>query len=223
MPSEEEVRAAVRTARAARKRRENTPPPAKKAKVEIMSISDIDESSSGDEDSDDSMPDISTMLKSSPDGGKSKTLSKKSPAKKASAKSKAAGGKGKAKGKKADSDDDMDSDSGSDSDSDSDAPKKGRGKRRDRVNSAKPANKQRAKSRDNSEEPPAPDANLYKTWKQGGSNVESSAKMMQMVKYLKEWESTGDKTIVFSQCKCVGPSASALSCRVGVEMLTSEL
>ncbi|KAI0640989.1 P-loop containing nucleoside triphosphate hydrolase protein [Trametes meyenii] len=35
-------------------------------------------------------------------------------------------------------------------------------------------------------------------WKKGGSNVESSAKMVQMVRYLKEWECSGDKTIVFS-------------------------
>ena len=62
--------------------------------------------------------------------------------------------------------------------------------------------KTKIKKRDSSEElPPAPDANLLATWKRGGSNVESSAKMMRMVEYLKEWESTGDKTIVFSQCK----------------------
>ncbi|KAM5537320.1 hypothetical protein V8D89_009050 [Ganoderma adspersum] len=200
MPSEEEVRAAVRAART-RKRRDNTPPPAKKPKLEIISLSDIEGSSSSDDDSDDSMPDISTMLKSSPRDGKGKSSGKKAPVKKAPAKKgKIAGGKVKAKVKKMDSDDDMGS---SDSDSESDAPKKGKGKAtakgRGRANATKPTNKQQAKSRDSSEEPPAPNANLYETWKQGGSNVESSAKMMQMVSYLKEWESTGDKTIVFSQ------------------------
>nr|VWO96010.1 Alcohol dehydrogenase [Ganoderma boninense] len=202
MPSEEEVRAAVRAARNAKKRRDSTPPPAKKPKLELINISDIEEESSSDEDSDDSMPDISTMLKSSPRDGKSKGLSKKAPVKKAPAKKgKAAGGKTKAKSRRVDSDEDMGS---SDSDSESDAPRKGKGKAtakgRGRANNAKATSKLRAKSRDSSEEPPKPDANLYATWKQGGSNVESSAKMLQMVGYLKEWESTGDKTIVFSQC-----------------------
>ena len=204
MPSEEEVRAAVR---AARKKRDSTPPPTKKPKLEIISMSDI-EASSSDDDSDDSMPDISTMLKSSPHNGKSKSSGKKAPVKRAPAKKgKTGGGKAKAKGKKVDSDDDMES---SDSDSESDTPTRGKGrgkgkataKGRGRANTAKPTKQRQAKSRDNSEEPPAPNANLYETWKQGGSNVESSAKMMKMVEYLKEWESTGDKTIVFSQCEC---------------------
>lgn len=45
-----------------------------------------------------------------------------------------------------------------------------------------------------------PNEHLLSTWKQGGSTVESSAKMLQMIGYLKEWESSGDKIIVFSQC-----------------------
>ena len=39
------------------------------------------------------------------------------------------------------------------------------------------------------------------TRKQGGANVEPSAKMIAMIDTLKEWEVTGDKTIVFSQCE----------------------
>ena len=49
--------------------------------------------------------------------------------------------------------------------------------------------------------PAAPDMSAFAVWKQGGSNVEASAKMLKMIEYLKEWESTGDKTIVYSQCK----------------------
>lgn len=42
---------------------------------------------------------------------------------------------------------------------------------------------------------------LVKTWRKGDSDMEPSAKMMALVHYLKEWDSTGDKTIVYSQCK----------------------
>ena len=108
------------------------------------------------------------------------------------------------------SDEDMDdSDSESDS-SDSDAPKKKRGKPKAKAKAkgksttkGKNATKGKAKKndeRDESEAPPAAHPRQFEMWKQGGSNVESSAKMLQMIAYLKEWESTGDKTIVFSQC-----------------------
>lgn len=39
------------------------------------------------------------------------------------------------------------------------------------------------------------------TWGKGDSNVEASAKMMELMRLLREWEASGDKTIVYSQCK----------------------
>ena len=47
----------------------------------------------------------------------------------------------------------------------------------------------------------APDMSAFAVWKQGDSDIKASAKTLKMIEYLKEWESTGDKTIVFSQCK----------------------
>lgn len=45
-----------------------------------------------------------------------------------------------------------------------------------------------------------PSRDIFATWAHGGANVEASAKMLALVDFLKEWESTGDKTICFSQC-----------------------
>ncbi len=45
-----------------------------------------------------------------------------------------------------------------------------------------------------------PSAALINTWRRGDDNLEPSAKMLALVRYLKEWETTGDKTIVYSQC-----------------------
>lgn len=39
------------------------------------------------------------------------------------------------------------------------------------------------------------------TWRRGGDHLEPSTKMLALVEYLKEWDSTGDKTICYSQCK----------------------
>jgi hypothetical protein len=39
------------------------------------------------------------------------------------------------------------------------------------------------------------------TWRRGDDDVEPSTKMLALIEYLKEWESTGDKTICYSQCK----------------------
>ena len=43
------------------------------------------------------------------------------------------------------------------------------------------------------------------TWKRGDDDLEPSAKMLAMVELLKEWDSCGDKTICYSQCKCYHP------------------
>ena len=46
-----------------------------------------------------------------------------------------------------------------------------------------------------------PSEALIKTWRQGGANVEPSTKMLALIAFLQEWETTGDKTICFSQCE----------------------
>ncbi|KAH0579625.1 hypothetical protein H2248_002475 [Termitomyces sp. 'cryptogamus'] len=39
------------------------------------------------------------------------------------------------------------------------------------------------------------------TWSRGDDDLEPSTKMLALVDLLQEWEATGDKTIVYSQCK----------------------
>lgn len=39
------------------------------------------------------------------------------------------------------------------------------------------------------------------TWRRGDDDMEPSTKMLALIDYLKEWASTGDKTICYSQCK----------------------
>ena len=182
LPSREEVRAAVR--RPPPKRRAESSPTAKRRKVEEMVI----DLSSSDSDSEDDLPDLAEMFRSSPSAnGKTppKGKGRTTPAKKAPRKGKKAPANG-IKGRRAaarDSDDEDLDGSESDCDSDSDVVpgKKGglvkRGKRNE------------------------PDMDGFAMWKEGGSNVEASAKMLKMIEYLKAWESCGDKTIVFSQCK----------------------
>lgn len=46
-------------------------------------------------------------------------------------------------------------------------------------------------------------ADLVNTWRKGDNDMEPSAKMLAMIDYLKEWEAAGDKSIVYSQCKCL--------------------
>ncbi|KAI0351250.1 hypothetical protein OH77DRAFT_1430072 [Trametes cingulata] len=181
----------VAAARAARKRRAS--PVAKKRKIETVSLSD--ESSS---DSDDEMPDFLQLLKGSPKG-KDKH---------------AANGKGKKQSDSSDTDED-------ESESDSDAPaSKGRSPKGKGKGKAKPRGRGRGKKNDNEEkEPGQPSAHLLNMWKQGGSNVESSAKMMRMIQLLKEWESTGDKTIVFSQWTSMLDLCEQIFARHGIRSL----
>ncbi|KXN90402.1 hypothetical protein AN958_04271, partial [Leucoagaricus sp. SymC.cos] len=40
---------------------------------------------------------------------------------------------------------------------------------------------------------------VKKTWSRGNSDMVPSTKMVEMIRLLKEWESTGDKTIIYSQ------------------------
>jgi hypothetical protein len=48
-----------------------------------------------------------------------------------------------------------------------------------------------------------PSKETYDIWSRGGSDVEPSVKMIKLVSLLKEWEPTGDKTIIYSQCAFV--------------------
>ena len=41
---------------------------------------------------------------------------------------------------------------------------------------------------------------LVAVWRRGDDDVEESSKMVKLLEYLKDWEATGDKTIVYSQC-----------------------
>jgi hypothetical protein len=40
----------------------------------------------------------------------------------------------------------------------------------------------------------------FATWGRGDDDMEPSTKMLQMLELLKEWDSAGDKTIIYSQC-----------------------
>jgi hypothetical protein len=42
---------------------------------------------------------------------------------------------------------------------------------------------------------------LVAMWKKGDEDLEPSTKMTALIDLLKEWDASGDKTIVFSQCE----------------------
>jgi hypothetical protein len=48
------------------------------------------------------------------------------------------------------------------------------------------------------------------TWRRGDDDLEPSAKMLALVKLLKEWDACGDKTICYSQCMCFHPHHSGV-------------
>ncbi|EKM52744.1 uncharacterized protein PHACADRAFT_211962 [Phanerochaete carnosa HHB-10118-sp] len=64
-----------------------------------------------------------------------------------------------------------------------------------------------------------PSWDIFKTWAHGGANVEPSAKMLALVDLLKEWESTGDKTICFSQWTSMLDLVESIFIRNGVQNL----
>lgn len=47
---------------------------------------------------------------------------------------------------------------------------------------------------------------IIATWRRGDDDLEPSTKMLALVEYLKEWDSTGDKTICYSQCRPYSPN-----------------
>ncbi|KAH9925655.1 SNF2 family N-terminal domain-containing protein [Epithele typhae] len=160
-----------------------------KKEIDIINLSDSD--------SDDSMPDISTLLKSSP---KSQ-------------------GKDKKKAKVEDTDENM-------SGSDVDAPKRnGKGKAKaKRKPSSTPRPSQQAGSRKPSgtPAPPKPPSDeMVAIWRRGGSNVEPSTKMLALVEYLKTWaaDRPDDKVIVFSQWTSMLDLCEQLFARYGIRNL----
>jgi hypothetical protein len=42
---------------------------------------------------------------------------------------------------------------------------------------------------------------VFATWRKGDDDLEPSTKMLGLVDLLNEWDSTGDKTICYSQCR----------------------
>ena len=68
-----------------------------------------------------------------------------------------------------------------------------------KVNGKAPVTKQRDMKRKRSED--GPSAAVIKTWRRGDDEMEPSAKMVELVELLKGGEAAGDKTIVYSQCE----------------------
>ncbi|KAI0337147.1 hypothetical protein BDW22DRAFT_1410049 [Trametopsis cervina] len=60
---------------------------------------------------------------------------------------------------------------------------------------------------------------LVRTWKQGGANVEPSTKMLALVGFVQEWESTGDKIICFSQWTSMLDLVEMMFARYGTQSL----
>lgn len=63
-----------------------------------------------------------------------------------------------------------------------------------------------------------PSEATYATWKKGANDVESSAKMSSMIEMVQEWDESGDKCIVFSQCEQSFPLFFFQSSRVSDEI-----
>lgn len=61
---------------------------------------------------------------------------------------------------------------------------------------------------------------ILATWGRGDDDMEPSAKMLALLEMLKEWDVTGDKTIVYSQCKlCPFELRTTIDLRTGTSML----
>ncbi|CDO69944.1 hypothetical protein BN946_scf184836.g18 [Trametes cinnabarina] len=188
-PTQQEVLAANRAAI-----RRHAPPPLKKRKIEPETITLSDSSSSS---SDDELPDFATLMRSSPkDKAKSKA---QTPA--------------KITLKKKESTSEVEED-----ESDQDRPRnKGKGNAKGRGRGKK--GKFKVESSDDEKVPAKPHESTLSTWRQGGSNVEASAKMLKMIEHLKEWEASGDKTIVFSQWTSMLDLCEQLFARHGIRNL----
>lgn len=194
-PSRDDVRTAVRRSQAARKPAAK-PSVVKKAPINIDS--DLEMSSSSDED----MPDLSELLAGVVSSSQSSSEKKPKESK----------AKAKVKGRTVVSDEE---DSSMDEDNDLHrAMNDIRGKRQTQVKKAK------ASSDDSDNDGPrAVPEYMVKTWRRGGDNMEPSTKMMALIGYLHEWEVTGDKTIVFSQWTSMLDLIETLFSRYGIRSL----
>ncbi|KAI0798158.1 SNF2 family N-terminal domain-containing protein [Abortiporus biennis] len=71
----------------------------------------------------------------------------------------------------------------------------------------------------NSADPGQPRAEVIETWRRGDYNMEASAKMLALIDYLREWDSCGDKTIVYSQWTSMLDLVEILFSRHGIQNL----
>ncbi|KAH9837668.1 SNF2 family N-terminal domain-containing protein [Rhodofomes roseus] len=191
-PLRDDVRAANRRSRAAR--RAVSQPMSRVVKKEPIIIdSDLEMSSSSDED----MPDLSELLAGAASSSQSSSEKKKE-------------SKAKVKGRTVMSDDD---DSPMDEDNDlHNTMDKIRGKR---------VQKSKAPADDDSDDdgPRQVPAYMVNTWRRGDDNLEPSTKMMALINHLQEWEVTGDKTIVYSQWTSMLDLIETLFQRYGIRSL----
>jgi hypothetical protein len=74
--------------------------------------------------------------------------------------------------------------------------------------------KRPANQRNNDPDRDGPSDAVIATWKRGDDDLEPSAKMLALIKLLKEWDLCGDKTICYSQCKC-----RHIPCQVYIDVL----
>ncbi|KAI0041675.1 hypothetical protein FA95DRAFT_1501098 [Auriscalpium vulgare] len=65
----------------------------------------------------------------------------------------------------------------------------------------------------------APNAEMVATWRVGDENLEPSAKMLELIKQLKDAENAGDKTIVYSQWTSMMDLCEMLFGRYGIQTL----
>ncbi|KAI0743255.1 SNF2 family N-terminal domain-containing protein [Irpex lacteus] len=65
----------------------------------------------------------------------------------------------------------------------------------------------------------APSDAMIRVWKEGGVNAEPSTKMLALVKFIQEWEGTGDKIICFSQWTSMLDLVEMVFARYGIQNL----
>ncbi|TFK61429.1 hypothetical protein BDN72DRAFT_460900 [Pluteus cervinus] len=127
------------------------------------------------------------------------------------------------KTKAATDEEDEDEDEGGDSDTEmSDAPasSKYKGKRKAKANTSVTVRGKgvlgRALTAKNQD---GPSAAMLETWSRSDDDTEASTKIVALVKYLTEWESTGDKTICYSQWTSMLNLIEAVFSRHGIRTL----
>lgn len=59
----------------------------------------------------------------------------------------------------------------------------------------------KGKGKEKANESQAPSDAVIATWRKGDDDLEPSTKMLALIDLLQEWDDSGDKTIVYSQCQ----------------------